>query len=376
MEFFAAYFTPVPKTVREKDPEAEHKAIMNDLAYMLAAEKAGFKYLLSPEHHFLDEYSHTAGNFPVFGYLAAKTNRAHLISGIINPLPQLIHPVRVAEIVAMLDHLTDGRFEFGTGRGAGSHEVFAFLPGTSDLNATKAIWEDVIGEFPKMWLQDVYEGHESQYWQLPPRRILPRMYKKAHPPMWYAAGNTASWEMAGRKGLGVLGFSIQSFRQAEAVVPFYKKGIAEAEPIGAFVNDYLTAFLLPFVSEDEEKAFQWAMSEQAAYYASLLYRYHDTLPRPSGVPLWPELIPTPTREDVRALQNIGRLIGTPDRIIEVLKRYEALGIDGIGVGIGTFGEEHAWETIKCFGKYIIPAFDKDPEFRTDRFRYAADSLAK
>jgi alkanesulfonate monooxygenase SsuD/methylene tetrahydromethanopterin reductase-like flavin-dependent oxidoreductase (luciferase family) len=197
------------------------------------------------------------------------------------------------------------------------------------------------------------------------------MYKPAHPPMWYAAGNTTSWEMAGRKGLGVLGFAIQSFKQAEVVVPFYQKGIAEAEPIGAFVNDYLTAFLLPFVSEDEEKSFQWAMSEQTAYYTSLLYRYHDTFPRPSGVPPWPELVPTPTREDVRVMQDIGRLIGTPDRIIEILKRYEALGIDGIGVGIGTFGEEHAWETIECFGKYIIPALDKDPEFRTDRFRYAA-----
>src|SRR5262245_10244669 len=101
---------------------------MNDLEYMVLAEQAGFKYLLSPEHHFLDQYSDTGGTFPVLGYLAAKTERAHLISGIINPLPQVIHPVRVAEIVAMLDHITEGRFEFGTGRGAGSTEIFAFVP--------------------------------------------------------------------------------------------------------------------------------------------------------------------------------------------------------------------------------------------------------
>jgi alkanesulfonate monooxygenase SsuD/methylene tetrahydromethanopterin reductase-like flavin-dependent oxidoreductase (luciferase family) len=371
MEFFATYVTSVPKAVRERDPDAEHKAIMNDLGYMVAAEKAGFKYLCAPEHHFLDEYSHTAGNFPAFGYLAAKTERAHLISGIINPLPQVIHPARVAETVAMLDHITDGRFEFGTGRGAGSHEILAFLPDVTDLDETKAIWEDVIGEFPKMWLQDPYEGYESQYWQLPERRILPRMYKPAHPPMWYAAGNPTSFEMAGRKGLGVLGFAIQSLKQAERVVPSYKKGIAEAEPVGAFVNDYLTAFMVPFVSEDEEQAIEWAMSDQVAFYTSMLFRYHDTFPRPADIPAWPDLAPTPTRDDVAHLQRAGRLIGTPDQVIETLKRYEALGIDGIGLSLGILGEEHAQATLECFAKYIIPALDTDPEFRTDRFRYGA-----
>ena len=49
--------------------------------------------------------------------------RIHLSSGIFNLSPRANHPVRTAERVAMLDHLSEGRFEFGTGRGAGSHEV-------------------------------------------------------------------------------------------------------------------------------------------------------------------------------------------------------------------------------------------------------------
>ena len=110
----------------------------------------------------------------------------------------------------MLDHLSDGRFEFGTGRGAGSHEILGFLPGMEDLTGTREIWEDVIGEFPKMWMQDTYEGYDGKFWSLPPRKILPKPYKKPHPPMWYAAGNTSSYEMAARKGLGVLGFSVGS----------------------------------------------------------------------------------------------------------------------------------------------------------------------
>jgi alkanesulfonate monooxygenase SsuD/methylene tetrahydromethanopterin reductase-like flavin-dependent oxidoreductase (luciferase family) len=163
-----------PEFRRPGNPHWEWDAIAYDIAAVEAADKAGFKYVWASEHHFLDEYSHLSANHVVLSYLAATTKRIHLGSGIFNPLPQVNHPAKVAETVAMLDHVSDGRFEFGTGRGAGSHEILGFLPGMQDLSGTREIWEDVIGEFPKMWLQDTYEGYEGKYWSLPPRKILPK----------------------------------------------------------------------------------------------------------------------------------------------------------------------------------------------------------
>ena len=110
----------------------EHTAFMREIELVEAADRAGFKYVWVTEHHFLDEYSHLSANDVVLGYLARATERIHLGSGIFNPLPQVNHPAKVAERVAMLDHLSNGRFEFGTGRGAGSHEILAFLPGMED----------------------------------------------------------------------------------------------------------------------------------------------------------------------------------------------------------------------------------------------------
>ena len=214
MEFGLFIQGYTPNFRREVDPDAEHHALMDDLEVVQAADKAGFKYVWVTEHHFLDEYSHLSANDVVLGYLAHATERIHLGSGIFNPLPQVNHPAKVAERVAMLDHLSDGRFEFGTGRGAGSHEILGFLPGMTDLSGTREIWEDVIGEFPKMWMQDTYEGYEGKFWSLPPRKILPKPYGKLHPAMWYAAGNTSSYAMAARRGLGVLGFSVGSIDAA------------------------------------------------------------------------------------------------------------------------------------------------------------------
>ena len=160
-------------------------------------------------------------------------------SGIFNPLAQVNHPAKVAERVAMLDHLSGGRFEFGTGRGAGSHEILGFLhrDGITDTSATREMWEETIGEFAKMWLQEEYEGFEGKWWSLPPRKVLPKPWMKPHPAMWYAAGNTTSYAMAARKGLGVLGFSVGSIDELAPVMEAYKKEIATAEPVGAFVND-------------------------------------------------------------------------------------------------------------------------------------------
>ena len=129
----------------------------------MAADQAGFKYVWVTEHHFLDEYSHLSANDVMLGYLAHATERIHIGSGIFNPLPQVNHPAKVAERVAMLDHLSDGRFEFGTGRGAGSHEILGFLPGMERPHRhTARSGRTSSREFPKMWMQDDVRGLRGQ----------------------------------------------------------------------------------------------------------------------------------------------------------------------------------------------------------------------
>src|ERR687897_1697693 len=105
-----------------------------------------------------------------------------------------------------------------------------------------------------MWMQDEYEGYEGKFWSLPPRKILPKPWKKPHPPMWYAAGNTSSYAMAARKGLGVLGFSVGDLNDMAPVVEAYKREIPNAEPVGAFVNDNVMVTSAAFVAEDARRA--------------------------------------------------------------------------------------------------------------------------
>jgi alkanesulfonate monooxygenase SsuD/methylene tetrahydromethanopterin reductase-like flavin-dependent oxidoreductase (luciferase family) len=376
MEFGVFIQTYVPKWRQDADPDAEHHALFEDLAVVEAADRYGFKYAWATEHHFLDEYSHLSANDVVLSYLAARTERIHLGSGIFNPLPSVNHPAKVAERAAMLDHVTGGRFEFGTGRGAGSHEILGFLPGMEDLNGTKEIWEEVIGEFPKMWMQETYEGFEGRFWSLPPRKILPKPYFKPHPAMWYAAGNPSSYEMAARIGLGVLGFSVSSVTALAPVLEAYKKAIVNAEPIGAFVNDNVMVTTAAWVAEEADDAYRLAADARMNYLQSNVFRYHDTFPHPAWVPKWPALIPDMTPEDVAKAAGGGAMIaGNPDDALAQCRRWEAAGADQLVIGVGPGSHEATIETLRLLGTHVIPQLDRDPVHRTTRFREAAAASA-
>jgi alkanesulfonate monooxygenase SsuD/methylene tetrahydromethanopterin reductase-like flavin-dependent oxidoreductase (luciferase family) len=377
MEFGIFVQSYVPSFRREVDKDAEHHAIQHDLEVVAAADKAGFKYVWVTEHHFLDEYSHLSANDVFLGYLAHSTERIHLGSGIFNPLAPVNHPVKVAERVAMLDHISDGRFEFGTGRGAGSHEILGFLPDMTDLSKTREIWEETIGEFPKMWLQDTYEGFEGKYWSLPPRKILPKPWKKPHPAMWYAAGNTSSYAMAARKGLGVLGFSVGAIAELEPVLKAYKSEIVNAEPVGAFVNDNIMVTSAAFVKEDRDAAIKSAVDARLNYLQSNVFRYHDTFPHPEAVPYWPGLIPEYTPEILEGMMDVGAAVmGTPDDALAQCRRWESAGADQLVFGVGTASKEDTLEMIELMGEHVIPKIDTDPVHSTTRMREAAASTQR
>jgi alkanesulfonate monooxygenase SsuD/methylene tetrahydromethanopterin reductase-like flavin-dependent oxidoreductase (luciferase family) len=371
MEFGLFIQNYVPNSRRENDPDAEHHAIFEDMEAVIAADKAGFKFVWLTEHHFLDEYSHLSANDVVAGYLAAKTERIHIGGGIFNPLPAVNHPAKLAERVNYIDHVSEGRVEFGTGRGAGSHEILGFLNhlGVTDTNQTKEIWEDVIREFPKMFMQDEYEGYQGKYWSLPPRKILPRPYGKGHAPMWYAAGNPPSYEMAGRMGLGVLGFSLDRWDKVEKLRSSYKEGIKNAEPVGAFVNDNIMSCIAAYVAEDKETAFQSYVDAKPNYLVSNVYRYHDTFPAPEWVPKWPATLDEPTLETAELAAEYGGVVmGDPDMALAQCKRWEETGIDQLVFGIGPAPIEDTIRTIELIGKHVIPKIDTDPVVSTTRYR--------
>jgi alkanesulfonate monooxygenase SsuD/methylene tetrahydromethanopterin reductase-like flavin-dependent oxidoreductase (luciferase family) len=371
MEFgyFAQAF--VPDFEQQVEPGAEHRRLMENLEFAVECDRQGVKYIWCPEHHFLYEYSHMPAPEVFLSFVGARTQRIHLGTAITNTTPPVNHPARIAERAAMLDQLSEGRFEFGTGRGSSTTEVLGF--GIPDLDITKDMWDETIREFPKMWKQSSY-SFEGKYFSMPPRNVLPKPYTQPHPPMWVACGSPATFEKAGSLGLGAFCFTTGSPEVLAPLIKAYKDAVAHATPVGDYVNDNILCVSTFLCMEDREEAFRVASNMHMSYYSSLVFHWLDNIQRPKHVPEWPALLPEPTPEMMPALAESGAVcVGDPDDLARAIQHYEDIGCDQIVFSplSTTMGFDRAIDSLRLFAKEVQPRFDKDPVHRTTRMREAA-----
>ena len=363
----------VPDYLDGRDDAAEHERLIDETRIAIAGDRSNWKYVWVTEHHFLSEYSHISANEIVMPHILAKTERIRVASGIINVTPPVNHPARIAERVAMLDHLSGGRFDFGTGRGSSSTEQGGF--GITDPDITKEMFDEVMPEFRKMWGQDSY-SFDGRFFSMPERNVLPKPYVKPHPPMWVAAGNPDTFEKAAKLGLGVICFTGGSPEKMKPLVDLYKETIKDAEPVGDFVNDNVAITTSFMCLEDGDAARDWMTRSRNGRQQSLVFKYLDTFPKPPGVPDWPVEIPDPTLEQLAVGAEKGTsIVGTPDECAEILQKWDAIGVDQLIMGPtgSTYPYDVVEEAVELFGNKVIPQFDTDPEARAARFRREAAS---
>jgi alkanesulfonate monooxygenase SsuD/methylene tetrahydromethanopterin reductase-like flavin-dependent oxidoreductase (luciferase family) len=358
----------IPRTLSAANPNAEHDRIMSEVRLCEVADQHNWKYAWFTEHHFLTEYSHISANEVLMPYVAARTDRIHVGSGIINITPPVNHPARVAERVAMIDHISDGRFEFGTGRGSSTTEQRGF--GINDTELTKDMFDEVIVEFKRMWKDEEY-SFDGQFFSMPTRNVLPKPLVKPHPPMWVAAGNPGTFEKAARMGLGVLCFTGGAPAKMAPLIEIYKKNIVNAEPVGEYVNDNVAVTTSFMCHEDREEAKRLVSTSGNGRQQTLVFHYLDTFPKPAWVPEWPAEIPDPTIEQIeKGFASGASVVGTPDDCAQAIQKWVDVGADQLIMGpSGTvYPHETLETTIKLFGDEVIPRFDTDPQHSTSRYR--------
>src|SRR5712692_7747387 len=154
MKFGIFYEISVP---RPWDRETEKRVYDNCLEQVVLADELGFDQVWAVEHHFLEEYSHCSAPEIFLTACAMKTKNIRVGHGIIVCVPQFNHPIKIAERTAVLDLLSGGRLEVGTGRSATWTELGGFR---AHPDATKKSWDEFVRCLPKMWTTETfsYEG--------------------------------------------------------------------------------------------------------------------------------------------------------------------------------------------------------------------------
>ena len=360
MKFGMLYELQIPKPWH---PKSEYNVFWEALEQIVLAEEMGFEYVWVVEHHFLTEFAHCCSPEVFLGGLSQRTSKIRLGHGVV--LLPVNHPVRVAEYVASLDIMSNGRVEFGTGRSGTPYQLSPF---DIDLKDTRAMWEEAVRIIPQMWTEEIF-SHQGTYYNIPPREVIPKPIQQPHPPIWVACTQEETFRLAGACGIGALCFTIGNPGQLESRVKTYREAIKTANPAGKFVNNQVAAFTIAYCDENNGRGREIGAEAGMWYFTHSSTRHSNDW---SGVD--PGSVPEDYKYHVnrekneshrRADANPEELLdngsfcaGDPDACIRGIERYEAMDIDQIMpiFQAGRIPHEKVMQSIRLFGKYVIPYF--------------------
>lgn len=238
--------------VRGRSQEIERAMFSNVIEQVRLAEELGFESSWFVEHHFTRGFSHSSASDLMLAALSQVTKNIRLGLGVV--LLPFVHPVRVVERVATLDVLSNGRVEFGTGRGASPLEYQAFQ---RPFELSREIWEDHLDAVLEIMRADGKEvTRKGTYYEVPGVSVLPRVVQKPNPPVWVASTSLDGFIAAAEKGYHLLCMPIlKGIDDLAEDIATYRKTLAEHghDPEAARVG-MLVPWHLATTREEAEKA--------------------------------------------------------------------------------------------------------------------------
>jgi alkanesulfonate monooxygenase SsuD/methylene tetrahydromethanopterin reductase-like flavin-dependent oxidoreductase (luciferase family) len=293
----------------------------------------------------------------------------------------------------MVDQLTNGRVEVGTGR-SNAYELTGL---GVDPRDTRAMWEESITMLPKIWQAEDEFSHEGKFWKVPPRRVLPRPFQKPHPNLYLACTQTDSFDVAAEKGIGVLSSATFATNILAEHVKRYRERVKHATPVGATINEFWGSNVASYCGEDDTEAKELGalslktfFGPDKPYIRDRVNAYEDLLESWGGVPdhlkadfgRWLRQSDDAHKEQARqvgisldsgpgaaraafgemdadTLRDRGIIIaGDPDNVIRGIQLYEDAGVDQVLLIMQTetIPHEKVLSSLELYGKHVIPAF--------------------
>jgi alkanesulfonate monooxygenase SsuD/methylene tetrahydromethanopterin reductase-like flavin-dependent oxidoreductase (luciferase family) len=372
MKFGIFYEHQLP---RPWEDDSEHRLLKDALEQVELADRLGIDYVWEVEHHFLEEYSHSSAPEVFLAAASQRTSRIRLGHGIVQLPFNFNHTARVAERIATLDLVSDGRVDFGTGEASSEAELGGFL---IDREEKRAQWDEALDAVTRMFVETPFAGYDGQFFKMPVRGIVPRPLQRPHPPLWVACSRRETIHLAATKGIGALSFSFIEPAEAKAWVDNYYATLASDECVpGGFAVNPNVAVVLPMMCHaDEQTAIERGLDGAHFFGFSLGHYYVFGTHRPGRTVVWDEFerkrdlfgfrrqTAAQTGQTLGAQlfeQGLGALrgaIGTPDQVRELLRGYEDAGIDQV-IFVSQAGRnrhEHICESLELFGTEVMPDF--------------------
>ncbi len=360
MKFGIFYEHQLPRPWAEGD---EQRLFQEALDQVELADRLGIDYAWEVEHHFLEEYSHSSAPEVFLAACSQRTRRIRLGHGIVLLPPRYNPPARVAERIASLDLVSNGRVDFGSGESSSLAELGGFgVP----VEAKRSQWREALEQIANMMVMEPYPGFQGEHFSMPCRNVVPKPVQKPHPPLWVACSNRDTIHLAARLGIGALTFAFVDPAEARKWVDDYYRILeTECVPVGHAVNPNIAMVTGFSCHRDADEARRRGEDGFRFFGYGLGHHYIFGVHKPGRTSLWDNF------ERARdALPEAGerRGIGTPEQLRQHLAGFEEAGVDQV-IFIQQGGRnrhEHICESLELFASEVMGEFQERSEARERR----------
>jgi alkanesulfonate monooxygenase SsuD/methylene tetrahydromethanopterin reductase-like flavin-dependent oxidoreductase (luciferase family) len=318
-----------------------------------AAEDSGSEGIWLAEYHFDPGRSVLSAPVTVAGAVAARTKKVK-IGLAVHVLP-LRNPVQIAEEIATLDHLSDGRLDFGIGRAAFPRIYQGY---GMDYSESRDRFDECLEIILRSWTEERF-SFKGKFYQYDDLCVVPKPLQKPHPPIRIGATSADTFELVGRMGYPIfinpsrvatlldLKPLVAEFHQARE-----KAGHTGAVDVGLRVPVY--------VAETEEKAYS-EPKESTMFQMQRLINVVSQSIGEAGITAGDdraaqaERLKAMTYEDVLANTVV---YGTPESVVERLQQLqEELGLTQVIYEVN-FGcnvpLEHQIKAVQLINEKVVP----------------------
>src|SRR4051812_40848617 len=251
------------------------------------------------------------------------------------------NPVLVAEEAATLDLLSNGRLDFGVGKGYRPYEFSGFCIPQDEATAR---FDEAIDVIRKAWTSKGRFSYEGRWWHYDNIVVEPAPIQQPHPPFWMGAGSPESIRRAAREGYNLL---LDQIAPIDVIIDRVRIFREECEAVGRRYDPMMVGVTrgLQIVHNDEER-------RRAILTRREVLKNIGDLARGPGAERYHQIKDDPDNFEL----DDAPLLGTPEEIIERLKRLEAGGVENVlfaAPGASVAG-------LRTFAEEIMPAFERSP----------------
>lgn len=349
MEF--GYFT-LSDNHYEKNTRLANQFVADITAEALYADELCMHSAWIGEHHF-NSLGVLSSPDLVLAFIAARTHRIRLAPAV-TVLP-LHHPIRVAEQWATLDLLSNGRVDFAAGRGYDRRE---YEPFNVSFDDNQGIFEEGLEVVRKLWQADGRISHHGKHYSFENVRITPTSIQRPIP-TYVGSFSKLSIELAARLGCNLIVApfaAAMSFGGLKQVVDLYNETCAKnGKRPGRVMCSYFTHFA------DNDAQEQAARARQIRYYKECVLPALPGDPKtaPPSYRYFIDMVDRLQKVKPEDLTENAVLLGSPQRIVDTLKKAEAAGISEVilYVNVGLKPHQQVKEEMERFMRVVAPAFE-------------------